>query len=159
MSKVPLCHEIAHIDYILLLESNYQGGRAMRKSVFGHMRTAKAQIRLRFRAVRSAPSLSVYRIAVGYCRIIRCITKVASRSGSFLARMHICFWARPKWTTNYHISIYNSKTLLDNFCDVLCIQKSQWGALKASNLFVPRFAWTMGMTIMYMKEKMFSRTA
>ena len=34
-----------------------QNGRAMRKCVFGHMRTVKAQIRLRIRAVWSGPSL------------------------------------------------------------------------------------------------------
>ena len=43
----------------------YSMGRAMRKRVFGHMRTAKAQISLRIRAVWSGPSLSANRI-IGY---------------------------------------------------------------------------------------------
>ena len=42
-----------------------QLGRVMRKSVFWHMRTAKAQIRLRIRAAWSGPLLSA-------CRIIGC---------------------------------------------------------------------------------------
>ena len=37
-------------------------GRTVRKHVCGHMRTAKAQIRLRIRAVWSGPSLSANRI-------------------------------------------------------------------------------------------------
>ena len=41
-------------------------GRAMRKHVFGHMRTAKAQISLRIRAVWSGPSLSESRIIEYY---------------------------------------------------------------------------------------------
>ena len=40
----------------------------MRKCVIGHMRTAKAQIRLRIHAVWSVPSMSAYRI-IGYYRI------------------------------------------------------------------------------------------
>ena len=40
--------------------------RAMRKCVLGHMWTAKAQIRLRIRAVWSGPSLSANRIIVYY---------------------------------------------------------------------------------------------
>ena len=40
-------------------------GYDMLKRVFGHMRTAKAQISLRIRAVWSGPSLSAYRI-IGY---------------------------------------------------------------------------------------------
>ena len=56
-------------------------GQAMRKRVFGHMRTAKAQISLRIRAVWSGSSLSVNKIIEYYkmcerrtkARMIRCI--------------------------------------------------------------------------------------
>ena len=43
-------------------------GRAMRKRAFGHMRTAKAQISLRIRAVWSGSSLSANRI-ISYYRM------------------------------------------------------------------------------------------
>ena len=43
-------------------------GRARRKLVFGHLRAAKALIRLRIRAVWSGPSLSANRV-IGYCRM------------------------------------------------------------------------------------------
>ena len=49
-------------------------GCAMRKRVFGHMRTAMAQIRLCIRAVWSRPSLSAYRITES-CRTLRNIAK------------------------------------------------------------------------------------
>ena len=46
-------------------DSDHMGG-AMRKRFFGHMRTAKDQIRLRIRTVWSGPSLSANRI-IGHC--------------------------------------------------------------------------------------------
>ena len=46
-------------------------GRAMRKLVFRHMRTMKAQISLWIRAVWSGPSLSAYRII----DMIKCINE------------------------------------------------------------------------------------
>ena len=47
---------------------NYHMIRAMQKCVFEHMRTAKAQISLRIRAVWSGPSLSSNRI-IWHCRM------------------------------------------------------------------------------------------
>ena len=46
----------------------YHLGRPMRKCVFGHMRTAKAQISLRICAVLSGPSMSAT-IIIGYYRM------------------------------------------------------------------------------------------
>ena len=51
-----------------LKENAHQMGRATRKRVFRHMRTANAQIRLRICAVWSGPSLSANRI-IGYYRM------------------------------------------------------------------------------------------
>ena len=64
---------IPTVKAILLLCKNYNIPisiiRAMLwENAFGHMRTAKAQIRLRIRAVWSGPSLSTIRI-IGYYRI------------------------------------------------------------------------------------------
>ena len=55
-------------------------GRTLRKRVFRHMRTAKAQISLRIRAVRSGPSLSAIRI-IGYYIMFKCRA---------IARMKLC---------------------------------------------------------------------
>ena len=49
-------------------------GLAMRKRVFRHMRTAKAQIRLRVRAIWSGPALSADRL-YWYCRMYACRAK------------------------------------------------------------------------------------
>ena len=65
------------VSYVLCM------GHAMPKCVCGHMRTAKAQIRLRIRAVWSGPSLSANRI-IGYYRIYEWRAK---------ARMTLCAWA------------------------------------------------------------------
>ena len=48
--------------YFIRWSSMYYVGRVMRKRVFGHTGTAKAQINLRIRAVWSGPSLSANRI-------------------------------------------------------------------------------------------------
>ena len=65
----------------------FQMGRAMRKSVFGHMQTAKAQISLCTRTVWSGPSLSASKI-IGYYRTYKWRAK---------ARMRLCACAgRPE---------------------------------------------------------------
>ena len=53
-----LCHNVSQL------------GRPLWNVTSGHMRIAKVQIRLRFRAVWSGPSLSAYK-TLGYCRINR----------------------------------------------------------------------------------------
>ena len=60
--------------------------RVIRKHVYGHMRTANAQIRLRIRAVWSGPSLSANRI-VGYYRMFQ---RKANAQMSFRACAEWC---------------------------------------------------------------------
>ena len=70
---------------------NYYVCRALRKHVFGHMRTAKAQISLRIRAVWSGPSLSANRL-IRYYRMYERRAK---------ARMILCACAG--WSEFAHI--------------------------------------------------------
>ena len=58
----------SNLTYRHNLRCGYYLGLALRRHVFGHIRTAKAQISLRIRAGWSGPSLSANRI-IGYYRI------------------------------------------------------------------------------------------
>ena len=80
-------------------------GRAMRKRVFGHMRTAKAQISLHICAVWSGPSLSAYRIIGNYrmyqvksnarMRLCACVGWIWISAIFAKVRRHIFAWRAP----------------------------------------------------------------
>ena len=90
-------------DRFAIPSQNYFG-RTKRKHVFGHMRTAKAQISLRIRAVWSGPSLSANRI-IEYYRMYQWTAKTRIRpcaraewcySAQFAhARRHLFAWRGP----------------------------------------------------------------
>ena len=90
-------------------------GRTMRKCVFRHMRTVKAQISLRIRAVWSGPSLSAYRI-IGHYRMyqwranIRMRLRMRGMNVHFThARRHIFAWRGPNtilWKILFLLLIY-----------------------------------------------------
>ena len=88
-------------------------GCAVRKCVYGQVRTAKAQISLHIHAVWSGPSLSANRI-IGYYRMYEWMENKGPVDNLHMYRMiWICaFWAcskacfcftRPKWRQYLHI--------------------------------------------------------
>ena len=79
----------------------------MRKHVFGHMRTAKAQISLRVRAVWSGPSLSANRF-IGYYRMFEWRAK---------ARMTLCACAG--WSESVHVAHVECTFSIDIFTESL----------------------------------------
>ena len=79
------------LNWFQMYEPIYHIGRAMRKWVCGHMRTAKAQISLRIRAGSSGPSLSANKI-IRYYRMYEWRVK---------ARMILCACAELSYLAHY----------------------------------------------------------
>ena len=77
-------------------------GRAMLNRVFGHMRTVKAQIRLRVRAVWSGPSLSADRIT-GYHRMHEWKTKAHMILCAWSESAHFTHTRRPKYELHHSL--------------------------------------------------------
>ena len=77
-----------------ILLSVHNIGSSMRQCVFGHLRTAKAQISLRIRTVWSGPSLSANRI-IGYDRVYELRAK---------ARMILCAGAGSSESAHFRMS-------------------------------------------------------
>ena len=91
----------------------------MRKRVFGHMRTAKAQVSLRIRTIWSGPSLSANRI-IGYYRMFEWRAKI---------QMILCAyagWSEPAHFAHVRRHIFASRDPLIMYICLLEFNSVGW---------------------------------